>query len=79
VGELLFIAIVPALLGYVFWDKAMRRGNVVLLASFSYLIPFPSTVVSCLYLSVPAGPSLWVACALVIGGAFMCRCSISDR
>jgi drug/metabolite transporter (DMT)-like permease len=79
VAELSFIAIVPALLGYAFWDRAMRRGNVVLIASFSYVTPLLSTVISCLYLSVPAGPGLWAACALVIGGAFICRYSIKDR
>lgn len=78
VAELLFMAIVPAFLAYVFWDAAMRRGNVVLVASFSYLTPLLSTLVSCLYLQISAGPSLWIACALVVGGAFVCRYSIRD-
>ena len=58
-------------LAYVFWDLAMRAGDVVLVASCSYLTPFFSTVVSCLYLRVRPGVSLWVGCALIIAGSFL--------
>jgi len=58
-------------LAYVFWDLAMRAGDVVLVASCSYLTPFFSTVVSCLYLRVRPGLSLWVGCALIIAGSFL--------
>jgi len=58
-------------LAYVFWDLAMRAGDVVLVASCSYLTPFFSTVVSCLYLQVRPGLSLWVGCALIIAGSFL--------
>jgi drug/metabolite transporter (DMT)-like permease len=58
-------------LAYVFWDLAMRAGDVVLVASCSYLTPFFSTVVSCLYLRVQPGFSLWVGCALIIAGSFL--------
>ena len=56
---------------YVFWDLAMRGGDVVLVAACSYLTPFFSTVVSCLYLRVQPGLSLWLGCALIIAGSFM--------
>jgi drug/metabolite transporter (DMT)-like permease len=46
-------------LAYVFWDRAMRAGDVMLVASCSYLTPFFSTVVSCLYLDVRPSASLW--------------------
>ncbi len=78
IAELLFIALVPSLTAYIFWDAAMRRGNIVLVASFSYLTPLLSTVVSCLYLHVTPGPALWAACVLVIGGALICRYSIRE-
>ncbi len=74
--ELLFIAIVPLLLAYAFWDVAMRKGRMILVVSFSYLIPLLSTLVSCLYLRVLPGANLWIACVLVIGGALVCRYSV---
>ena len=58
-------------LAYAFWDLAMRAGDVVLVASCSYLTPFLSTVVSCLYLQVRPGLGLWVGCALIIAGSFL--------
>jgi drug/metabolite transporter (DMT)-like permease len=58
-------------LAYVFWDRAMRVGDVMLVASCSYLTPFCSTVVSCLYLNVRPSASLWVGCALIIAGSFL--------
>jgi drug/metabolite transporter (DMT)-like permease len=55
----------------VFWDIAMREGDLVLVASCSYLTPFFSTVVSCIYLRVWPGPSLWLGCLLIIAGSFL--------
>jgi drug/metabolite transporter (DMT)-like permease len=69
-AEIAFLALATAL-AYVFWDIAMRDGDVVLVASCSYLTPFFSTVVSCVYLSVWPGPSLWVGCLLIIVGSFL--------
>jgi len=74
--ELLFIATVPLLLAYIFWDVAMRKGRMILVVSFSYLIPLLSTLVTYLYLGVPPGASVWIACLLVIGGAFICWHSV---
>jgi drug/metabolite transporter (DMT)-like permease len=56
---------------YVFWDVAMREGDVVLVASCSYLTPFLSTVVSCLYLGVWPGLTLWLGCLLIIAGSIL--------
>ncbi len=58
-------------LAYVFWDVAMRAGDVVLVASCSYFTPFLSTVVSCLYLGVRPGPSLWLGCLFIVAGSFL--------
>ncbi len=58
-------------LAYAFWDLAMRRGDVVFVASCSYLTPFLSTLVSCLYLRVWPGLGLWVGCVLIIAGSFL--------
>ena len=54
-AEVAFLALATAL-AYVFWDIAMQEGDVVLVASCSYLTPFFSTGVSCMYLRVVAKP-----------------------
>jgi len=64
--------------GYVLWDKAMRRGNVVLVAAGSYLTPFLSTVVSCLYLTIAPESQLWFGCGLLIAGSFLSWRAVSD-
>lgn len=77
--EWLYMGTVPTLLGYVFWDAAMRRGNLVLVASLSYLTPLLSAVVASLYLRAALGPSLWAACGLIVAGAVLCRYSVLER
>ena len=77
--ELLFLALVPSLLGYVFWDVAVRKGRMMLVVSASYVIPLLSTIISCAYLRVAPGVWLWVGCALVIGGAVICKFSVSGE
>ena len=56
---------------YSLWDAAMRQGNVLLVAVGSYMTPLLSTIVSCLYLSVMPGPSLWLGCGLLIVGSLL--------
>jgi drug/metabolite transporter (DMT)-like permease len=58
-------------LAYVFWDLAMRAGDVVLVAACSYLTPFFSTLASCLYLDVRPSLRLWLGCALIVAGSFL--------
>ena len=77
--EVVYMALVPSLLAYMFWDSAMRKGNMVLVASFSYLTPLLSTAVSSLYLRVVPGPTLWIACLLVVGGAVICKASFKEN
>ncbi len=78
VAGLIYMALGPGLLAYVCWDRAMRSGHIVLVASLAYFTPMISTIVSCLYLGVPMGPTLWIACALVVAGAGVCKWSIRD-
>jgi len=79
VGELLYMALFVTVVAYVFWDQAMRKGNVVLVAAVSYSTPLLSTIVSAAYLGVAPGPAIWVACALVIVGAAVCRLAVDER
>lgn len=61
---------------YGLWDKAMRRGNMSLVAAASYGTPLLSTLISCLYLGVTATGRLWVGCVLLIAGSIMSWISI---
>jgi drug/metabolite transporter (DMT)-like permease len=72
-AELSFMAVLPTLLAYSFWDRAMRRGNVTLVAALSYLIPVSSTLLSSVYLQVPVEWNVWAACAMIVAGACLCR------
>jgi len=68
-----FMGIGPALLAYVFWDIAMRRGHLTFAASCAYLTPVLSTVVSCLVLGLVPPLALWIGCGLVVAGAVLCK------
>lgn len=70
IGEVAFLGSATAL-GYLFWDIAMRKGNVMLVAACSYLTPFFSTVVSSVYLRVVPTVNLWLGCALIMAGSFL--------
>ena len=65
-------------LAYVFWDIAMRKGNLVLVAAFSYFIPLLSTLLSSLYLHVTPGLPLWIGCALIVLGSLMSWNGVSN-
>ncbi len=74
-GELAYMALFPAAVAYVLWDRGMRTGNFLLLASASYFAPVLGTLWMVLYLGVPGRAALWIGCALVTAGAFVCRFS----
>ncbi len=78
VAEGIFLG-VATYLAYGFWDTAMRRGNVVLVAAASYLTPLLSTLVSCIYLAVASKPSLWLGCGMLVFGSLLSWVSISDK
>lgn len=77
-AELLYMGLFVTVVAYVFWDRAMRKGNVVLVAALSYFTPLLSTVFSAAYLGVVPGPAIWTACALVIVGAALCRLAVNE-
>jgi drug/metabolite transporter (DMT)-like permease len=76
VGELAFMAVFPGLLAYGMWDRAMREGDVTLVAALAYLIPLSSTAISCAYLGVRPGAALWLACGLIVVGAAICQAAV---
>jgi drug/metabolite transporter (DMT)-like permease len=76
--EVTFMGLATAL-AYILWDLAMRKGDMVFVAACSYFTPLLSTFLSCLYLQVAAGFSLWVGCLLIVAGSFLSWVSVSDR
>jgi drug/metabolite transporter (DMT)-like permease len=76
--ELAYMVVFSSILAYTFWDVAMRRGNVTLVASLSYLTPLLSIVIGSLYLGVGIGWNLWAGCLLVIVGSVTCRLSVEE-
>lgn len=66
-------------LAYAAWDIAMRKGDLILVAAFSYLTPLLSTVVSYFYLGVTLGFSLWLGCVLIVAGSLLSWVSVSNR
>ena len=77
IGELLFVSI-SASLAYLFWERAMRGGNIILVTICSYLTPLFSTAISTLYLNVRPGPQLWLGCGLLIVGAAASRLAVRE-
>ena len=78
-GSLLFQALGPTLLGYILWDYGVQRGRFTLLASLSNFTPLFSTLISSAYLQIPLGAAIWLAMALIIGGAILCNMSVTAR
>lgn len=74
--EAAYMVCFPTLLAYVFWDNAARRGDLSLVAALSYLTPLLSVMVSAVYLGVAIKPLQWLAGALVVAGAVLCKRSI---
>ena len=77
--ELAYMALFPTILAYAFWDSAMRRGNMILVASLSYLTPLLSIIIGAVYLGVSTGGYLWAGCLLVVFGSIVCKLSVQDN
>jgi drug/metabolite transporter (DMT)-like permease len=76
--ELAYMAVFSSILAYTFWDIAMRRGNVTLVVSLSYLTPLLSIIIGTLYLGVVTGWNLWAGCLIVIAGSITCKLSVKE-
>lgn len=77
--ELAYLVVFPTMLGYIFWDTAMRKGDMVTAVSFSYFIPLFSVIISSLLLGVQLRPAIWLAALMIIGGAYICKQAIVER
>jgi len=76
--ELIYMAAFPAFFGYAFWDVAVRRGRIILLAVCSYFTPLLSTFITSTYLGVSIGIPLWTSTVLVVFGSLLCNSAIRD-
>jgi drug/metabolite transporter (DMT)-like permease len=76
---LLYMALFPGLLAYLFWDMGVRKGDITLLAAISYLTPLLSTLVSALVLGVAPSAGFWLGLGLVIAGAVVCKRAITEE
>jgi len=74
--ELIYMAIFPTFLAYSFWDQAMRRGNIILVAALSYFTPLLSVFISSIYLQISIDIRLWLASILVVTGALLKKIAI---
>jgi drug/metabolite transporter (DMT)-like permease len=77
--ELAYIAVFSTSLAYVFWDMAMRMGDMILVTALSYLIPLLSIIIGSVYLGVGTGLYLWAGCLLVIAGSIVCKLSVKEN
>ena len=76
--EILGLGIATAL-AYNLWENAMRRGDLILVVSISYLTPFFSTVFTAVYLGILPGINLWTGCLLIIAGSWLSWRSINSK
>lgn len=76
VAELVYLGVFPTTLGYAFWEVAMRRGNILRVATLSYFTPLLAAAIAAAYLGAVPGPGLWLGCALVVAGAWVCQRSV---
>jgi drug/metabolite transporter (DMT)-like permease len=77
IAELAYLGLFPTALAYAFWETAMRRGNLLLVATLSLFIPLMSAAIAALYLRTAPGAGLWLGCALVSAGAWICHRSLA--
>jgi hypothetical protein len=57
----------------------MRKGDMILVVSLSYLTPLLSIIIGSVYLEVGTGFYLWAGCLLVIVGSFICKLSVQEK
>ncbi|MCB0339451.1 MAG: EamA family transporter [Bdellovibrionales bacterium] len=76
--QLLYMALVPTFLAYVLWDGAMKRGNIILVATLSFFTPLIATAMSWFILELTATYLMWIACGLVLTGSLLTKNSIVD-
>jgi drug/metabolite transporter (DMT)-like permease len=67
--RLLAIGLLPLGLAFVAWDHGCKRGDITLLGTLAYATPLLSTFILVAAGAATATPVLWIASALIVGGA----------
>lgn len=76
--EFVFLAAASSL-GYLLWEHAVQKGDIVLVAAFSYFTPLFSVLIGTIYLGIQIGFWLWVGCGMVVIGALVCKFTVFAR
>lgn len=74
-----YMAVMPTLLAYAFWDFGARRGNLALIAAASYLTPVFSVWISSACWRLSLTRAQCAASILVVLGAVLCRSAIRSE
>lgn len=78
VWELIYAIIFPTAVAGLLWETAMRRGHMIMVVSFSYMVPLLSTVIYCWYMRLPLGRNMLLAGVLIIVGSVLCDKSVVE-
>lgn len=71
-GELLFVGFLGLTrISFVFWDYAMKHGQIIFISSLSYFIPVISTALLMSFGHVPRNEIILISAMLVIGGCLV--------
>ena len=73
-----YMALGPGWLAYSFWDTGTRRGNLLFLASASYLTPVLSSLVTSWMLHLTPSGAFWAGTMLLVAGAVVSRLGLID-
>jgi drug/metabolite transporter (DMT)-like permease len=76
IAQCAYMALMPTLLAYAFWDFGVRRGNLALIAAASYLTPVFSVWISSICWRLSLTRAQCAASVLVVAGAVLCRLAI---
>jgi drug/metabolite transporter (DMT)-like permease len=69
---------ISSVIAYSCWDLAMRKGDVVLVATASYFTPLLATFLACCYLGVTPAWKLSAGCLLLIAGSWLSRTGVLE-
>jgi drug/metabolite transporter (DMT)-like permease len=70
--EWIFLIVMGILrISYAFWDYGMKKGNVILLASVSYFLPFLSSLLLIVFGEKPGHPLIALGAALICAGCLV--------
>jgi len=71
-GEFFFIGLLGLTrISFVFWDYAMKYGQIVFISSLSYFIPVISTALLMIFGNIPRNEIILLSAALVISGCLI--------